>query len=101
MAESALLVKTIGTRAPRENTCGFGATHVGQLFGQHVARFQIGDHQNVRHTRYGRLDLFDSRRLLAYRIVNASGPSITAPRICPRSAILQRAAASSVEGISI
>src|SRR5512142_1887550 len=39
----------------------------------------------------------------AWRLIalsKASGPSRTPPAICPRSAILHKAAASSVEGIS-
>ena len=47
----------------------------------------------------GRLDALGLGGADRYRIVEASGPSRMPPLIWPRSAILQRAAASSVDWI--
>ena len=55
--------------------------------------------QDLRLTRNRRLDALDAAASGLIALSNASGPSSSPPVIWPRSAILQRAAASMVEGM--
>jgi hypothetical protein len=97
-----------GVRAAREDdrharaeheagTVGIGQE--GELLGEDVARLEIGHEQNVGSPGTAdRIPLIAAASALI-ALSNASGPSRTPPVICPRSAILHNAAASSVAGI--
>src|SRR5512132_3153573 len=69
-----------------------GVRHEYQLLHQHVAGLEIRHHQDVTMPL-----VFAASSSMA--LSKASGPSIRPPLIWPRSAILQSAAASMVEGI--
>ena len=79
------------------STVSFGEE--AELFRENVARLKIGCEQDVRITGDFGVDTFCVAACLLIALSKARGPSRTPPVICPRSAILQSAAASIVAGI--
>ena len=69
------------------------------MLGQDIAGFEIGCEKDVRIARNLGVNTFDSAASLLIALSKARGPSRIPPLICPRSAILQSAAASIVAGI--
>src|SRR6516162_4248419 len=70
-----------------------------QVFGQHVPGLEIGHDENLRAPGDERRDALIFAASGSMALSKASGPSRIPPVICPRSAILQSAAASIVDGI--
>jgi hypothetical protein len=85
----------------KHDSRGVGVGKEGQALSQHVAGLKIWNHQDLRLTRDRRFDTLNPRGLGADRIVEGEWAVKDAVRDLTRSAILQRAAASMVEGILV
>ena len=70
---SARLVNMIGNPGTEYDAGGIGIRHVGQLLGQHVARFQVGYEENVGLACDRRNDVLGPGSLLTDRVVERQG----------------------------
>ena len=94
---SARLVRMMGTRAPSTIPAASAPARKVRLFARMLPATRSGTTSTLARPATGEwiFLICAAPRLMA--LSRARGPSSTAPVICPRSAILQRAAASSVE----
>ena len=88
-------------RHPRaqNETGAVGVRQEAELLGEHVARLEVRNQEDVGIAGDLRTMPFIFAASVLMALSNASGPSRMPPMICFRSAILHRAAASRVAGI--
>ena len=90
----------IGTRAPSTIPAASALARNVRFFASMLPASRSGTTRICAWPATGN-DALDPRRLRSIALSKASGPSSSPPVICPRSAILQSAAASIVEGIFV
>ena len=88
-----------GNAGPEHDPRRVGLRQINKVFRQHVAGLKIGHDQDLCRPATADLMPLILAASLSTALSKASGPSSKPPVIWPRSAILQSAAASMVEGI--
>ena len=88
-----------GYPCAQNDACSVGLQEKSEVFCRHVAGFKVWHDQDLCLAGHLRFYALDRRSFRMIALSKASGPSRMPPVIWPRSAILQSAAASMVEGI--
>src|SRR3954452_3797749 len=99
-SSSARLVRMIGTLAPSTIPAASASARNDRLFASMLPASKSGTTRMLARPATGESIFLIAAACGLIALSSASGPSTSAPVICPRSAILHKAAASSVEGTS-
>src|SRR5580704_10556641 len=97
-SESARLVRMMGTRAPSTIPAASAPARKDRLLASMLPASRSGTISTLARPATGETMCLMAAASRLMALSSASGPSSTAPVICPRSAILQSAAASTVDG---